>query len=161
MSKETSKPNNRLKDVYEPSNYFSNKKLQINKTNYKSFDGFYEGLENVQDDIINKLNMASNNVTNLKNISTYNENEKQQINTNSDKIQNDINLYEEKNINQSTKFDTIDDDGNLLFNNTDINPNIIDAMMKDTRETLIQQNNVYIIGSIISTSIVLGLVMIL
>jgi hypothetical protein len=62
MSKETSKPNSRFSDVYEPSNYFRNV-LQKNKTNYKSFDGFYEGLENIKDDIQNKLNQISNDVT--------------------------------------------------------------------------------------------------
>jgi hypothetical protein len=160
MSKETSKPNNRLSDVYEPSNYFRNR-IQVNNTNYKSFDGFYEGLENTEDDIKNKINIISNDVTYLTNSSTYSKNVKEKLDTNSDKILNEINQYEKENINQSTKYDTIDNDGNLLLNNTDVKPTIIDAMMKDNRETLIQQNNVYIVGSIISTSIILGLVMIL
>jgi hypothetical protein len=160
MSKETSKPNNRFSDVYESSNYFRNV-VQKNETNYKSFDGFYEGLENIEDDIQNKLNQISNDVTHLRNSSTYDERLKQELETNSNDILNQINQYETVNINQATKYDTIDDDGNLLLNNTDIEPTIIDAMMKDSRETLIQQNNVYIIGNIISTSIILGLVMIL
>jgi hypothetical protein len=163
MSKETSKPNIKFNDVYEPSYYFSNivkdslKKILLVNTNFKSFDGFYEGYANKQ---VGINDISNNIIPQLLNKSSYSINDQQNINTNSNNIGIGINEYNTMNMN-TTKYDTIDDDGNLLINNTDINPNIIDAMMKDTKETLIQQNNIYIFGSIISTSIILGLVMIL
>jgi hypothetical protein len=54
--------------------------------------------------------------------------------------------------------DVIDDDGNLLMNNNEISPSIRDGLLKDNRETLIVQNNMYIIGTIATTSLIVALV---
>ena len=56
------------------------------------------------------------------------------------------------------KYETIDSEGNLLFNNIDIEPTKLDAMMEDSLGNQIQQNNFFIAGTVIITSLFFGII---
>jgi hypothetical protein len=63
--------------------------------------------------------------------------------------------YEGKN---TTLDDKIDNKGNLLMNNLDINPTIIDGRIKDITESSYNRNNVYIVGNLFTAILLIIIV---
>ena len=81
------------------------------------------------------------------------------IQTNSNHIEDDLIIYNTYNeLLKKTKYETIDDDGNLLFNVIDIEPTKIDAMMEDSINNQYQHNNYFIAGTVVITSIFFGII---
>jgi len=81
----------------------------------------------------------------------WNDVNKPRIEKNETNIDEKIRNYNVNNIN-SFQYDAIDNDGNFLINNNEIEPTIHDGLLKDTKEALLLQNSIYIIGSIITTA---------
>ena len=97
------------------------------------------------------------NINDLNNNSQIFNIQSSLIDSNSTTIGDDIIEYDKYNeILKSIKYQTIDNEGNLLFNNIDIEPTKIDAMMKDSLGNRIQQSNFFIAGTVIITSLFFG-----
>ena len=99
------------------------------------------------------------NINDLNNNSQIFNIQSSLIDSNSTTIGDDIIEYDKYNeILKNIKYQTIDNEGNLLFNNIDIEPTKIDAMMKDSLGNRIQQSNFFIAGTVIITSLFFGIV---
>jgi hypothetical protein len=96
---------------------------------------------------VNDFNIVYENFTN------------ENLQSNKTQLVKDINSFNVTNAN-SKKYDTIDDYGNILINSNDISPTIQDGLLKDIRETLVLQNSIYIIGSIVATTCLIMIVII-
>ena len=146
--------NNNLKDVYDkkPS-------LPLIKTAPSSKINQKEK-ENFQTDQDQEYNVdIGNKVFDLnRNRKSYNI-QTSLIDNNSKYIEDDIiqyNIYND--LLKKVKYETIDSEGNLLFNNIDIEPTKLDAMMEDSLGNQIQQNNFFIAGTVIITSLFFGII---
>ena len=146
------KVKNEITDVYiEPlfSESMKNKKEGFEKN--RCYDSSLNPQDCAED--------ISKNMFSLKTVAKYqNYNETvPEIDENYKHLENEINKYIIAN-NKSKDNDMIDNYGNLLLNNTDIAPTKLDGMMEDSKKNLIQQNNMYIIGSFLVTTILIGVV---
>ena len=148
--------NNNLKDVYDkkPSLPLI-KTAPSSKINQKEKEK-----ENFQTDQDQEYNVdIGNKVFDLnRNRKSYNI-QTSLIDNNSKHIEDDIiqyNIYND--LLKKVKYETIDSEGNLLFNNIDIEPTKLDAMMEDSLGNQIQQNNFFIAGTVIITSLFFGII---
>ena len=151
---------NNLKDVYDKllSSSFIEKIENISSVVSKSpkkkmiqkIENFT--LENINDDIENKVIDLNRNRKKYNIQTSF-------IERNSNNIENDLIMYNTYNeLLKNTKYETIDNDGNLLFNAIDIEPTKIDAMMEDSIKNQYQQNNFFLAGTVVITSIFFGIV---
>jgi hypothetical protein len=167
---------NELEAVYETPNTFSKKISSFKKNNifFKDFDSFnvfsrlknegFNGNSCIDSpsnpmDPSNCLIDISNNLTSILNQSQYQayKDSEIKIDKNYTKLENDINLYNQANISTS-EYDSIDDNGNLLYHNKEIDQTINDGLLEDGKDFLLQQNNLYLIGSFIATSVLILIV---
>ena len=100
-----------------------------------------------------------NQISNLKEKSkTYNL-QSSLVDDKSNELKKEIINYDTYNdILKKPMYQTIDNEGNLLLNNIDIEPTKIDAMLKDSAENQLYQNNFFIAGSIVITTLFFGIV---
>jgi hypothetical protein len=68
------------------------------------------------------------------------------IDDNYKELEGSLNLYNSKN---SPSYDTIDNSGNLLFDDVGFNPTKRDGLFRDSKDLLLQQNNMYLLGTFI------------
>lgn len=164
---------NELEVVYKTPNTFSNKmsNFKNNNTFFKEFDSFniftgYEGFSgSCIDSSLNPMDSSncfmdiSMNLTSIMNQSQYQgyKDSKTEIDKNYTTLENDINLHNQANINTS-KYDSIDDNGNLIYENSDINKTIQDGRLVDSKDFLLQHNNLYLVGTFIITSVLILIV---
>ena len=106
-----------------------------------------------------------NNMDFEKQLSNLNEKSKKYnlqsslVDDKSNKLKTDIIHYDTYNeLLKKTRYQTIDNEGNLLLNNIDIEPTKIDALLKDSAENQLYQNNFFIAGSIVITTLFFGIV---
>lgn len=170
------KPVNKLEVVYETPNTFSNKISDFKKNDifFKDFDSFkiFTGLQDEGfngksciDSSLNPMDSSnclfdiSNNLASVMNQSQYKayKDSETEIDRNYITLENDINMYNSANISTS-QYDSIDDNGNLLYHNKEIDQTIHDSLLEDGKDLLLQQNNLYIIGSLIVTSVLILIV---
>ena len=148
--------NNNLKDVYDKKPFLPLlRTVPSSKMNRKEKEK-----ENFQTDQDQEYNVdIGNKVFDLnRNRKSYNI-QTSLIDNNSKHIEDDIiqyNIYND--LLKKVKYETIDSEGNLLFNNIDIEPTKLDAMMEDSLGNQIQQNNFFIAGTVIITSLFFGII---
>ena len=138
------------KKLYEGQNNFKLNDDIISDSSLNSFLGqvpFYESFIDISSNNV-LYDISSNNV--LYDISGI----MQTI------INNSTTNYNNKNISSSFN-DTIDNDGNLLINNPEISLSLRDALSEDTINLLLKQNDMYIVGLIILTAILISIVVLL
>jgi hypothetical protein len=111
------------------------------------FDMSFNELQGISDALHKDI---SGNIANF----TYND-QSFDIDKNYKDLREKIALYEGKN---TTLDDEIDDKGNLLMNNLDINPTIIDGRIKDITESSYNRNNVYIVGNLFTAILLIIIV---
>lgn len=169
MSKWQNNSNNDIYEVYQSSTLskmISNKLKEIsqkNKDEYNYFEGFQESNTNCStiDSSMNRFRKdISDNIIQLNTKIMMNNDI---IHNNSSKIDNEVYNYSVTNnhlLKDRSNYELIDEDGNLLKHNIDINPTINDAMLLDTKDLLIQQNNMYIAGTFIITFILISIIVI-
>ena len=152
--------NNNLKDVYDkkpslpliktaPSSKINQKEKEKEKEKDK---------ENFQTDQEYNVDIGNKVFDLNRNRKSYNI-QTSLIDNNSKHIENDIIQYNTYNdLLKKVKYETIDSEGNLLFNNIDIEPTKLDAMMEDSLGNKLQQNNFFIAGTVIITSLFFGII---
>ena len=160
---------NELTEVYKPTTFTNKKnKFKTNNTNFKDFDSFkiYEGFsQNIPlDSSANSkkfISDMSNNLISLVNQAKYQSYEKNlaEIDENYSQLEMDILTYSNEN-KKSHLYDSIDNSGNLLYNNKENDPTIRDGLLEDTKELLLQQNNIYLMGSFIAASVLVLMVVV-
>jgi hypothetical protein len=87
------------------------------------------------------------------------QNSATEIDANYKQLEADINRYKEAN---KTSFlnDTIDNKGNLLYDNKEVDQTIRDGLYEDSKELLLQQNNMYLLGSFIASCVLVLMVVV-
>lgn len=155
------KVSNNINDVYyiPPFSKKITKKIDNNKKtlNNDKIEGF--GCSDTSFNTQECKTEISNNMLSLKTHSTFNDYQQTspEIDENYRILEKNINDFIKAN-NKSSEQDMIDDNGNLLLNNIDVAPTKRDALLEDTKNNLIQQNNMYIIGSFLITTIMIFIV---
>ena len=137
--------NTQLEYVYNSNSFSKNIKewleeIAIEKNVFNDFEGF------------NVANCSAVNNEIEEMTPSVNLNNAISLLQNDERLATEIDEYTIK-VKNSSLYDTIDDDGNLLMDNTDANPNIRDALLEDSRDLLIQENNIFIAGTFVAVSI--------
>lgn len=151
--------NNDLRDVYNKSlsSTFTEKIKHLPASSKFHFkrkvkEGFIDKKEEYSIEMENQIN-------NLKEKSKKYNLQSSLVDNKSEMLKSDIIDYETYNdLLKKIRYETIDNEGNLLLNNIDIEPTKIDAMLKDSAENQLQQNNFFIAGSIVITALFFGIV---
>lgn len=137
-------------------------KLRRIKNENITFEPFNNFLHNGSEKIVDmsnnyQMDISSNYHEDISlNISNFGFNDNSfDIDKNYKDLRNKIKDYEKKNVNI---YDRIDDKGNLLMNNLDINPTITDGRVKDITESSYNRNNIYIVGNLLTAVILIIIV---
>lgn len=180
FQEEYRKPKTQLEDVYDSRNFNKNIKrwleeIPTDKNIYKNFEGFavatcsdvdMDRCMNKKIDNIEEMTSSGEMLEAPTGAYTFSRNTERlgsdsvpvNLNNAISVVQNDNRLALKidnytSNLKSSSLYDVIDDDGNLLMNNTDANPNIRDALLEDSNDLLIQENNIFIAGTFVAVSI--------
>lgn len=160
--------------AYEEPTIFRQKLINFhdNDSDFNEFDSSiilneYEGFRsnNCFDSSANPMDPRScmrdisNNLFALTNQSKYQKHENNMyiIDDNYNQLERDLKNYSDANAN-SYLYDSIDSSGNLLHNEGD--DTIRDGLLKDTKEKMLQQNNMYLIGTFFVTSVLVLMVVV-
>jgi len=122
-----------------------------NSMNYSRIEGF------TKDDLDNAIETNNNNIVQT----TKYENKLGSISRNSKYLQNYINKNSQyqrdiTDIGRDGKSDFYDFSGNLLYYNDKDIPSLRDTRIRDNQEFIIQQNTVYIIGTITCATMIIA-----
>ena len=153
--------NNDINDAYNNPvsvSFFENIQYLASSTfNYnvkeKTVENFTIINSNDYNDVITRNMIDLNN-----NHTNYNK-QSEFINNNSNQINEEIIQFEKySDLIKQTKYETIDNEGNLLFNNIDIEPTKMDALMQDSIENQLYHNSIFIVGTVFIASFFIGFV---
>lgn len=145
--------NNKLQDVYNKVSLpFYDKIKHLQKSS--KYEGMMDG--NQEMDYTNQFKSKLVDIGNAKNIfnqTTSKLNEKNAM------VSQDILLYNQYHeLVKNKRYETIDDEGNLLFNNNEIEPTKQDGLLKDVKQNKLYQTNILIFGTIIIATLIVGII---
>ena len=141
-----------------------NSYMTTSKTQKEGFGGWRESFTSACDssnpnvatcrtELINKVSSLQNNEAN-----NFNKNQ-EKINANYQKLNSDINDYKTLHTKVNGPYEAIDEQGHLNYiYNDKPSKHLEDIRFEDSKQQLLAENNLYIIGTIVSATILIGII---